>query len=48
MDTGPSDLMERYRNLSQKDKRRLEHEEDLLLATMLYNLTAYMVMMQVS
>ena len=29
------------------DRRRLELDEDRLLSTMLYNLTAFMVMMQV-
>lgn len=46
MDTGPSELTERYRNLSDSERRRLEREEDRLLSTMLYNLTAFMVMMQ--
>ena len=47
MDSGADELMERYRNLSDNEKRRLEQDEDRLLATMLYNLTAFMVMMQV-
>ena len=32
---------------SDADRRRLELDEDRLLSTMLYNLTAFMVMMQV-
>ncbi len=47
MDTGAGELMERYRSLSISERKRLEREEDKLLATMLYNLTAFMVMMQV-
>ena len=46
MDAGPHELMERYRHLAEADRRRLEQDEDRLLATMLYNLTAYMVMMR--
>ena len=38
--------MERYRSLSENEKKRLEHDEDRLLSTMLYNLMAFMVMMQ--
>ena len=47
MDSGPGEMMERYRNLSDTERKRLEHDEDRLLSTMLYNLTAYMIMMQV-
>ena len=47
MDTGAGEMMDRYHNLSDTEKKRLEHDEDRLLSTMLYNLTAYMVMMQV-
>lgn len=46
MDSGPGEMMERYRNLSDTERKRLEHDEDRLLSTMLYNLTAYMIMMQ--
>ena len=38
--------MERYRSLSENEKKRLEHDEDRLLSTMLFNLMAFMVMMQ--
>jgi len=48
MDTGTSELMERYRHLADTEKKRLEQDEDRLLATVLYNLTAFMVMMQVT
>ena len=47
LDSGPSDMMERYRSLSQNDKKRLEHDEDRLLSTMLYNLVAFMIMMRI-
>ncbi|KAK3861391.1 hypothetical protein Pcinc_032642 [Petrolisthes cinctipes] len=47
MDQGPSEMMERYNNLSDSERKRLEHEEDRLLSTMLYNLVAFMVMVNV-
>ena len=47
MDTGTGEMMERYKNLSENEKKRLEHDEDRLLSTMLYNLVAFMVMMQI-
>ena len=46
MDSGACEMMERYRSLSENEKKRLEHDEDRLLSTMLYNLMAFMVMMQ--
>ncbi|KAK9877674.1 hypothetical protein WA026_019345 [Henosepilachna vigintioctopunctata] len=45
MDQGPREMMERYKNLSETERKRLEFEEDKLLATMLYNLTAILVML---
>lgn len=45
MDTGAGEMMERYRNMSGAEKKRLEQDEDRLLSTMLYNMVAYMVMM---
>ncbi|XP_053207796.1 MAP kinase-activating death domain protein-like isoform X2 [Panonychus citri] len=45
MDQGPGEMMDRYRSLSDIDKKRLEHEEDRLLSTLLYNQTAFMIMM---
>ncbi|CAH0560900.1 unnamed protein product [Brassicogethes aeneus] len=45
MDQGPREMMERYKGLSETERKRLEHEEDKLLATMLYNLTAILVML---
>lgn len=47
MDQGPSEMLERYKLLSEVDKKRQEHEEDRLLSTLLYNMTAFMVMLQV-
>lgn len=44
MDQGPQEMMDRYRSLSDLDRRRLEVEEDRLLSTLLYNLVAFMVM----
>ena len=46
MDSGAGEMMERYRSLSENEKKRLEHDEDRLLSTMLFNLMAFMVMMQ--
>lgn len=45
---GPREMMERYKNLSETERKRLEFEEDKLLATMLYNLTAILVMLNVN
>ncbi|OQV14717.1 MAP kinase-activating death domain protein [Hypsibius exemplaris] len=47
MDQGPGELLERYKNLADADKKRMEHDEDRLLTTMLYNLIAFMVSVQV-
>jgi len=44
MDMEPSELIDRYGTLSESERRRLEMEEDRILATLLHNLTAYMVM----
>ena len=38
----------RYSTLSATERKRLEHDEDRLLSTMLYNLTAFMVMLDVN
>ncbi|XP_046673875.1 MAP kinase-activating death domain protein isoform X5 [Homalodisca vitripennis] len=48
MDQGPTEMMERYKCLSETERKRLEHEEDRLLSTMLYNLTAIMLMVNVT
>lgn len=47
MDQGPSEMMERYKSLSDSERKRLEHDEDRLLSTMLFNLTAQLVMLNV-
>uniref|UniRef100_A0A182NAC6 MAP kinase-activating death domain protein n=1 Tax=Anopheles dirus TaxID=7168 RepID=A0A182NAC6_9DIPT len=47
MDQGPGEMMERYKALSESERKRLEHDEDRLLSTMLYNLTAILVMLNV-
>ncbi|XP_075545658.1 rab3 GDP-GTP exchange factor isoform X1 [Dermacentor variabilis] len=47
MDQQPGVLMERYRSLSSPEKKRLEHDEDRLLSTLLSNLIAFMLMMEV-
>lgn len=47
MDQGPGEMMERYKSLSETERKRLEHEEDRLLSTLLYNLVAFMVMIEV-
>ncbi|KAG6458508.1 hypothetical protein O3G_MSEX010898 [Manduca sexta] len=44
MDQGANEMMERYKCLSDTERKRLEHEEDRLLSTALYNLTAAMVL----
>lgn len=48
LDQGPSEMMERYTQLGGTERKRLEFDEDHLLAVMLYNLIAYMIMMRVS
>ncbi|XP_035824413.1 MAP kinase-activating death domain protein isoform X1 [Aplysia californica] len=47
MDQRPSEMMERYNSLGDLEKKRLEFDEDRLLAVMLYNLAAFMLMMRV-
>ncbi|KMQ93066.1 map kinase-activating death domain protein [Lasius niger] len=47
MDQGPGEMVERYKSLSESERRRLEHEEDRLLCTLLHNLTAVLVMLNV-
>ncbi|CAH1785563.1 unnamed protein product [Owenia fusiformis] len=46
MDQGPGEMMERYNSLGDSEKKRLEHDEDRLLAVMLYNMVAFMIMMR--
>ncbi|XP_076175443.1 rab3 GDP-GTP exchange factor isoform X3 [Ptiloglossa arizonensis] len=47
MDQGPGEMMEKYKSLSESEKKRLEHDEDRLLCTLLHNLTAILVMLNV-
>lgn len=44
MDQEPCEMIDRYCGLSESEKRRLELDEDRLLATLLHNLTSYMIM----
>uniref|UniRef100_A0A7E4W4U7 MAP kinase-activating death domain protein n=1 Tax=Panagrellus redivivus TaxID=6233 RepID=A0A7E4W4U7_PANRE len=44
MDQEPSEMIDRYSGLSESEKKRLELEEDRILATLLHNMTAYMIM----
>ena len=44
---GIREMKERYEALEPSDKKIVEEEEDKLLSTMIYNFTAYMVMMEV-
>jgi hypothetical protein len=43
MDMEAHEMMARYAGLLDADRRRLEMEEDRLLATLMYNMTAFMV-----
>ncbi|CAG5097112.1 Oidioi.mRNA.OKI2018_I69.XSR.g14937.t1.cds [Oikopleura dioica] len=47
MEHGPTDMIVRYKNLAEVEKRRLENDEDQLLVTVLYNMSAFMIMMNV-
>ncbi|XP_062283021.1 MAP kinase-activating death domain protein isoform X1 [Scomber scombrus] len=47
MDQGPQEMIERYLSLGDHDRKRLEDDEDRLLATLLHNMVAYMLMMKV-
>lgn len=38
----------RYNSLGDAERKRLEHDEDRLLAILLYNMIAFMIMMKVS
>ncbi|KAM7165298.1 MAP kinase-activating death domain protein isoform 5-T11 [Macrochelys suwanniensis] len=48
MDQGPQEMIDRYLSLGEHDRKRLEEDEDRLLATLLHNMLAYMLMMKVS
>ncbi|XP_061617795.1 MAP kinase-activating death domain protein isoform X18 [Phyllopteryx taeniolatus] len=48
LDQGPQEMIERYLSLGEHDRKRLEDDEDKLLATLLHNMIAYMLMLKVS
>ncbi|XP_032638139.1 MAP kinase-activating death domain protein isoform X27 [Chelonoidis abingdonii] len=48
MDQGPQEMIDRYLSLGEHDRKRLEDDEDRLLATLLYNMLVYMLMMKVN
>ena len=47
MDQSPEQMLEAYKMGYDVDKKRLEHEEDRLLSTILHNMLAFMLMLQV-
>ncbi|XP_036115267.1 MAP kinase-activating death domain protein isoform X46 [Molossus molossus] len=47
MDQGPQEMIDRYLSLGEHDRKRLEDDEDRLLATLLHNLISYMLLMKV-
>ncbi|XP_059367861.1 MAP kinase-activating death domain protein-like isoform X23 [Carassius carassius] len=47
MDQGPQEMIDRYHSLGEHDRKRLEDDEDRLLATLLHNMIAYMLMTKV-
>lgn len=47
MNQGPAEMIDRYNSLGPAEKKRLEEDEDRLLATMLYNLVAFMTALNV-
>ncbi|XP_061671183.1 MAP kinase-activating death domain protein isoform X4 [Syngnathoides biaculeatus] len=48
LDQGPQEMIERYLSLGEHDRKRLEDDEDKLLATLLHNMIAYMLMLKVN
>ncbi|XP_022664675.1 MAP kinase-activating death domain protein-like isoform X3 [Varroa destructor] len=48
MDQKPGEMMERYTGLNNSDQKRLQEDEDRLLAVVLQNLIAFMLMMSVN
>uniref|UniRef100_E1BK67 MAP kinase-activating death domain protein n=1 Tax=Bos taurus TaxID=9913 RepID=E1BK67_BOVIN len=46
MDQGPQEMIDRYLSLGEHDRKRLEDDEDRLLATLLHNLISYMLLMK--
>eukprot|EP00057_Strongylocentrotus_purpuratus_P027118 XP_011681592.1 PREDICTED: MAP kinase-activating death domain protein isoform X6 [Strongylocentrotus purpuratus] len=47
LDQGPAEMIHRYVSLTPEERKRLEEDEDKLLSEMLYNMTAYMIEMEV-
>ncbi|XP_045081259.1 MAP kinase-activating death domain protein-like isoform X30 [Coregonus clupeaformis] len=48
MDQGPQEMIDRYLSLGDHDRKRLEDDEDRLLATLLHNMIAYMLMVKLN
>ncbi|XP_058924069.1 MAP kinase-activating death domain protein isoform X25 [Kogia breviceps] len=48
MDQGPQEMIDRYLSLGEHDRKRLEDDEDRLLATLLHNLISYMLLLKVN
>ncbi|XP_068947701.1 MAP kinase-activating death domain protein isoform X22 [Petaurus breviceps papuanus] len=48
MDQGPQEMIDRYLSLGEHDRKRLEDDEDRLLATLLNNLISFMLLMKVN
>ncbi|XP_068844303.1 MAP kinase-activating death domain protein isoform X28 [Capricornis sumatraensis] len=48
MDQGPQEMIDRYLSLGEHDRKRLEDDEDRLLATLLHNLISHMLLMKVN
>ncbi|XP_038620132.1 MAP kinase-activating death domain protein isoform X37 [Tachyglossus aculeatus] len=48
MDQGPQEMIDRYLSLGEHDRKRLEDDEDRLLATLLHNLISFMLLMKVN
>ncbi|XP_074005995.1 MAP kinase-activating death domain protein isoform X31 [Numenius arquata] len=46
MDQGPQEMIDRYLSLGEHDRKRLEDDEDRLLATLLHNMIAFMLMIK--
>ncbi|CAD5214298.1 unnamed protein product [Bursaphelenchus okinawaensis] len=44
MDQEPSEMIDRYSSLNDSERKRLELDEDRIIAVLLHNMTAYMVM----
>ena len=47
MDSSAEELLQRYKALAENEKRVLENDEDRLLSVIIYNLAAFMLLMQV-